>query len=731
MEETLQLRDLLAILRRRMRFIVLFIVASMGAALLFLLVTKPEYEALATLKYNPAQFDISKDKQSVNSDLFDRLISGEIAAVGSPSVMLSAIKSENLLHDQELNKTTLRDLLSGLLEMFQLHAQPEINHELWVMERFKKRLRVTHPDRTNIISVSYRSEDPEKSARIANAVTSIFLAQHLDGNMSSMPLAAKWLSDRKAVLQERWRESQGQVERFKADHNLSYLSDDKLREQQVDRLNEQLMLASTRTEEARAKVEEVRQLLKSRDYQQLADIERSAVLARLRDRYAEASQREASLSSTLLPSHPTLGEVRAEIASLRTQIEDEGKRILDNLEVTFQSAQERERLIRNNFDKSITSIQNAGANIVKLKELQRKADTDREIYEAFLNRSNETMEQSTGQFANFRLIRKAQVPSDPSFPSKLKVLLLAAFGSLAASFGIAFIRETLVDTFRTKAHVRETLNLPVLTQLPELMTSNARNGAGRLDLARILGSGSPFSAGLRNLRRALSYTGEAPRAPRVVAVTSTLEGEGKTTVAAGLAQTAAQAGMKTLLVDGDWHQSDLGRMFRLQSRRANGSHRPPNRRNHVEQVVFTHPETGLDIVPAMAGAESSSHFARSGEFRTMLVSAREHYDFIVIDTPAVNTSADACSLADHADEVVFVIAWNRTSREKALLALQALQGCDARVRGIVLNKVDSLHLVQDPDAPLPEMAQAPIRKGMPPRGLEQPSGTYGATPPLG
>lgn len=714
-----------------MRFIALFIAACMGAALLFLLVAKPEYEAEATLKYNPAQFEISKEKQSINSDLFDRLISGEIAAISSPSVMLGAIRSEKILDDPELNKTSLRDLVSGLMEMFQLYPQHHISHELKVMERFKKRLLVTHPERTNIISISYRSGDPEKSARIANAIANIFLARHLEDQISSMPLAAKWLSDRKATLRERWRESQGQVEKFKAEQGLSYLSDDKLREQQVDRLNEQLMLASTRTEEARAKVEEVRRLLKSRDYQQLADIERSAVLARLRDRYAEASQREASLSSALLPSHPALREVRAEIASLRTQIEDEGKRILDNLEVTFQSAQERERLIRKNFDESIAGIQDASGNIVKLREFKRKAATDREIYEAFLNRSNETIEQSTGQFANFRLIRVAQVPSKASFPSKLKVLLLATFGSVVASFGIAFMRETLVDTFRTRAHVRESLNIPVLAQLPEVsgLHRNARNGTRRPDLSWMLAHGTPFAVGLNSLRRAISYPGEAPEKTMIIAVASALEGEGKTTVAAGLAQTAAQSGIKTLLVDGDWHESGLRRMFGLET--GNGNDSTTGRNGRVEQVVFTHPDTGMDIVPAMGGAECSSHFARSSEFRSMLASARDHYDFIVVDTPAVNANSDACALANYADEIVFVIKWNDTSREKALLALQALQGCDAHVRGGVLNKVDSHHLAHEPDAPAPETTHAPVKAGMPPHGLEQPPGVYGTTPPIG
>lgn len=697
MEETLQLRDVLAILQRRMRFIVMFITACLGAALLFLLVAKPEYEAVATLKYNPAQFDISKEKQSFNSDLFDRLIAGEIAAVSSPAVLLKTIKSENLLNDPELSERGLRDLFSSVLDAFQIHSQPEADKELWVMERFKKRLSVMHPDRTNIISISYRTGDPEKSARVANAVANIFLAQHLEDRLATMPLAAKWLSERKATLRDKWRESQSRVEKFKADNNLSYLGGEKLREQQVDRLNEQLILASTRTEAARARIEKVRQLLKSRDYQQLANVANSNVLTRLRDRFAEASQREASLSATLLPSHPSLGEVRAEVGSLRKQIEEEGKRILDDLEVTFQSAQERERLIRENFDKSIGGIQDASGNIVKLRELKRIADTDREIYEAFLNRSNETLEQSTGQFANFSLIKVAYPPTKPAFPSKLKVLLLTAFGSVAAAFGIAFLREALGDSVHAARAVQDPPDLPILTRLPEVSGLGRRhlNGGRTSDLVKALAVGSPFAIAISRLYRSIRGDSRAPAASRILGVTSAAEGVGKTLVASSLAQMAATSGVHTLLIDANWRHPSVHHLFGL---RAPSNGRSGSNGNRDGQVVVTHPSTGLDIVPAMTATGSQSNFTQSPEFREMLDSARDHYDLVVVDMPTAAADPESRSIANVADEIILVVGWNDAGPDKLNLAKSMLGSTNANIAGLVLNRVDPHHLADEAGA---------------------------------
>ncbi|HDL16454.1 MAG TPA: hypothetical protein ENH27_01275, partial [Rhizobiales bacterium] len=263
MEETLELRDILEILKRRRRLIAGVFIAGMAAALLFLLLVTPRYTSEAALKFNPSRFEISAQKSNVGSELFDRLMAGEIAAVKSPAILMKVLKAEDLLNDPELNKTTMTEMVARGLNGLFGYAQADANHDAKILERFRKKLQVGNPDRTNLISISYTSWDAKKSALVTNAVANAYLAQHLDNRLASTPLAAKWLNERKVALRERWRRSEGAAEKFKAKNNLSYVSGEKLREQYIDRLNEQLVLAGTKTEAARARVEQVRQLLKS------------------------------------------------------------------------------------------------------------------------------------------------------------------------------------------------------------------------------------------------------------------------------------------------------------------------------------------------------------------------------------------------------------------------------------------------------------------------------------
>jgi len=690
MEENLQLRDVLLTLQRWRRLIAGVFAAGIAAAVLFILLVTPKFTAEATLKYNPNRFEINSQKSTIGPDLLDRLISGELATIESPAVLLDVMKSEKLSQDPELNRTGLLGSLADLVGAVFGGGQQNADRQMLLLERFSKKITVRHPDRTNLISVAYESEDAEKSARITNAIVNIFLSQHLESRSNSTPLAAKWLDERTESLRKRWRESEDRADRFKNEHKLSYVSGEKLREQTVDRLNEQMVLAGTKTDAARAQVEQVRELIKARDYGRLASIARSEVLTRLRDRLAAASQREASLNSTLLPNHPQLKQVRAEVATLHRHIDNEGRRVLDNLEVEFRSARDRQELIRKNFDKTIGNIQDKGSDLVKLRELERKAVSDRAIYEAFLNRSNETLEQSTGEFANFHLIQSAQVPIKPSFPSKNRVLLLAAVGSLAAGIGLAFVLQLSRGTFRTRREVSKFLNLPVVATLPQFSASDPEYARTRKNPERAVmhAPDSPFAQGVASLELGLGLTD--PDCPiQVLAIASAAEQEGKTMVAASLAQDAAAEGLEVLLIDGNWRQPGLRRIFEATAFSHNGTSEDDS------SPVFQDSVSGLDLLPAMAGTGGGAGFAGSNEFTELLASARDHYDLVIIDTGAVTVNPDACVLAGRADATLLVVRWDKTRQEVVREALTALQNWNSRLVGVVLNGADFRSMALD------------------------------------
>lgn len=688
MDETLQLRDIVATLRRRWHVVALFLISGIIAALVFLLIVTPKFTAEATLKFDPRQFQISSENKSVASDFFDRLIAGEIGIIGSKDLIRRVVETEKLLDDPEFNDSGILDLVRQLFAANDESAAGQEARINQIVDRLEKILWVKNADRTNLISIRFTSEDREKSARITNAVVNAYLAQHLEQQIDSTPLASQWLKDRIAALRNKWRASEEEVEAFKTTNDLNFVIGENLQEQHISKLNEQLVLARANTETARAKFDQVRRLVTKRDYTQLANAVRSDVMTRMRDRFAVASQREASLSEALLPAHPTLKEARARLSRLRQLVAAEGKRTLANLESEFASARDQEKLIRGELNKTISGMQQSGDKAVKLRELERTAASDKSIYEAFLNRSKETSEQATGQFVNFRLVQQARPPTKPSFPSRLKVLLFAALGSFALGIGAAFVSDALDTGPATPAAkpvpTAETPPPPPIAILPTASIAAARMRGAAISRERLVvqDPGSPFSLAMADMTSRLTAKA-AQQGGMIIAVTSPMAREGKTLVAASLAQQAAMSGAKVVLIDCNFQNREATSIFRAvhdwtatNDDRGGPAADPP---------VLTDRTTGLEIVPAYADTNDAFSYVGSRAFAALLNSANDSFDLVVVDTGALLSHAETRVIVGLADATLLVVDQRTTSRETALLAERTLVNCRVNSLGVVFN----------------------------------------------
>lgn len=689
MDETLHLRDIVDTLRRRWRVVALFFISGLIAALVFLMVVTPKFTAEATLKFDPRQFQISTENKSVASDFFERLIAGEIGIMTSRDLMRRVVETEKLVDDPEFNR---RGILDHMRLLFTGDALGEASWDAridQIVDRFEKILWVSNPDRTNLITIRFTSEDPAKAARLTNAVVNAYLAQHLEQQIDATPLASQWLNDRIAVLRAKWQESESDVERFKSANDLNFVVGENLQEQHISKLNEQLVLARANAEAARAKLEQVRGLVNKRDYTKLANAVRSDVMTRLRDRFAGASQREASLAESLLPAHPTLRESRARVVRLGQLIIAEGRRTLANLQSEFEAARDREKLIRAELDKTVAGLQQAGDNIVKLRELERTAASNKAIFDAFVSRSKETSEQATGQFVNFRLVQQARPPTKPSFPSRLKVLLFAALGAFALGIGAAFVVDSLAPAAAaapapaTAAPTADDTPPPIaILPTASIAAARTRGIAVRRERLVVQDPGSPFAEAMTQLTAPLTAH-VAQQGSMILAVTSGIAREGKTLVAASLAQQAAMTGARVALIDCNFENRDATGIFRalhdwtaVNDDRGDADAEPP---------LLTDRSTGLDIVPAYADMEDALRYVGSRAFADLLSSAKASFDLVVLDTGALLSHPEARVLVGLADATLLVIDQRTTSRDRTTLGLRTLSNCRATTLGLVLN----------------------------------------------
>jgi len=328
------------------------------------------------------------------------------------------------------------------------------------------------------------------------------------------------------------------------------------------------------------------------------------------------------------------------------------------------------------------------------------------LFEQFLARSKETSEQQSLQIADARIVSPALAPVRPARPAAALLLLVAFLGSGAVGVGLSVLVEHLDRSYRTVTQIEQDLSLPCLGIVP--LAEKARTGpipAGAGLLARLVGGRTGSSARARNLMRQVVERASSPlaislysirarlraasrgKSREVLIVVSAMPDEGKSVIASNLAHASAKAGVRTLLVDGDFRKASLTAAY---GPSVSGLADVLRGELAIEDAIITDGSSGLHILTAGKHRDIADVLAQLGEerFIAVLHQLRQTYDLIVIDSPAIMLAAESRDLLEFADRAILVVEWQQTDRETVAAALSGLGAGLGKFVGFVLNKVD-------------------------------------------
>lgn len=558
---------------------------------------------------------------------------------------------------------------------------------------------------SSVLAIQYTSPDRDLSAKIADAFAEAYLTDQLDAKYEATRRASGWLQDRIEELRQQSLRSDQAVQTFRADNNLIAAGGQLVSDQQLEALNNQLITAQNEVNAAKARYDRTKALIDSGDTNAVVtDSLASQLVTSIRTKYLDALRRENDISSRLGPLHQQAVRLRAEMDEYRRQMFSELTRLADTYQGEYEVAQAREESLRESVAKATGVSSNANNLQVQLRELEREADTYRNLYQTFLQRYQEAIQQQSFPVTTARVITNAQPPLKPSQPRKLLVLALGAFLGCAAGAGIGAAREFRDRFFRTADQVSENLGLECLgliTRVPSQRTQKRSpaeleamegqrlirrsSSVSRYVLDHPL---SAFAETLRSVKIAADLTIEEPRG-KIIGMVSVLPGEGKSTVSANLASLLALQGARTLLIDCDLRNPGLTRAVAAHAK--NGLVEAILQERPVADVVYTDPDTGLAVIPAVLRQRipHTSELLTSNSMTALLNEASRHYDYILLDLPPINPVVDVRAMAHRVDGFVFVVEWGRTARRVVRSALNAHPRIAERCLGVVLNKVDS------------------------------------------
>lgn len=547
-------------------------------------------------------------------------------------------------------------------------------------------LSVTLLGRTFVILVTVESTDGTMSARIANAIAEVYLADQVDNKNEANRRATEWLEERLAELRRNLQVAEESVATYRRDKGLAGSPEGAMSAQTLTDLNTKYLGAKMKRIEKEGRLVALSKAsLNPNELANIAEVSSNGALSALRTQEADLNRRINEMSVTFGPAYPKLAQARAELASLKERFQQATQSITLAIRAELDAAKSEEEELKTQLDRASVLAGATSQYEAELKQLEREAQSNRALYESFLNRFKELREQQDIQRPDARILAYAWPSGSPSSP-QYKTGLFAAFlvGCLLGMAG-AIAAEKLDRVFRSASQVEKATGVAVLGMVPLV-----RNTIGQR--ASIVGqildkTTSSAAEAMRAVFTAISLS-NLDRPARVIAVTSSTPGEGKTTFAAALGGllTKMNASRRVLLVDLDLRQAKLAVALGLNDRGGTIDEYLMGTKT-LDQCIQRQAMSGVDYICASPNTPNAPEILESHAMKAALATFSERYDLVILDSPPVMAVSDARIISQLADYTIFIVHWARTPRDVVKTAVSALLNVTDRV-GIVINKVN-------------------------------------------
>lgn len=711
-ETAIDFERLLASARRQWKVVLFAVVAALVLGLAYVLTAVPQYTSSIEVLIDTNNKKIV-DQLSLVSGVADdeSSILSQVELLKSDRIGQAVVDQLNLVDNKTFMETKTSPLaivvgaVRGLVDFRSWFSEDVIDRDKLAREavsRLSDNLEVTRVGRTYVLSVSFTSPDAYMAARIARQYGEAYLDDQLNSKYEATRRAGDWLQQRITELKRKSLDTDLAVQKFKQDNQLISTEGSLLSDQQLSQTNAQLIIAQSNLATANAKYSSIKSIIDAGDINSaVADSLNNQVINNLRGKFVEASKLESDISRRLGRDHIRAQQLRADMKEYQNLIFAELGRIAQSYQVEAQVAQERVTGLNEQLTAATHISLAANDAQVQLRELERESETYKKLYENFLQKYQESVQQQSFPVTEARIISPAVVADKPSKPKKPLVLFASLVLGLLAGAGMGAFREYRDRFFRIPEHVREELDLEPLGMIPKVKSvaeSSQSVGENLHPRAIVKASSvanyvvtnplSSFAETLRSAKIAIDFQ-VGTKKPKVIGIVSILPSEGKSTLSVNFAELLASQGARTLLIDGDLRNPGATRL--LGRNASEGIVEVVRDGAFLPGALLFNAETKLAFLPAVVKhrVPFSAELLSSQGMDNLLNQASENFDYIVIDLPPLGPVVDARAIASKVDCFVLVIEWGVTSRKAVRNELAKNGVVVEKCVGAILNKVDS------------------------------------------
>ncbi len=676
--DTLDLRSIFDLLKRRIWLIVLVTAMAVGLAGVALLALKPVYTATALVLVDPSKKNLLDPDAQMGGSSSDALrVDSEVELVKSETTLLSVAQQLELANDKEFGLTLgMRDMLLAFFRISEPQLPTGQDALSTIIGNLREAVTVQRRGLTFLIAVNARSARPEFAAEIANAVARTYIAQQLQAKIDSTLDSASIIKDRMADASQTVAQSERAFDDF-VDTNIQSISEATGRTDFSQMRDEITSLNDFRTQSSSV-AGAAEQSLARQDWDALAtSLKDEAVTNLQRQRVALLDKIAGAASGTQADI-----DLRSSLAAVESEMGEAATQAVSGLKADLARSQGRVTELRNQLRQSILSSDLPSEMLTSIYELQQSAEIARAQYQTLLTRQKDLDTQAYLQVADSRIVSEATAPAQPSFPNPRLILLLAALAGLGVGVALAFLIENFVGGFSSEEQAEAILKVPVVSAIPRQRTTKRNGGEASIADSLILAPLSVFSEAIRrvrvgidqSVRKRMSETPGAEAEGMVIVVSSAAPNEGKTTVSLALTRAYALAGMSTLLIDCDLRKPSVHKQLGIQASEGLLEYLAGDAgASELKSILTVDTGSGAQIVVGSRRSDVATDQLIAGKtFARLIAAAKKNFDVVVLDTPPVGPVVDGLYLAGMADAIAFVVKFSSTPQQEVKAAIAAL-----------------------------------------------------------
>ena len=560
-----------------------------------------------------------------------------------------------------------------------------------LVTEFQLRLTISPIAKTQLVQISFTTYTAELASEVANAVAEAYIHSQLEAKLGITQQASTWLGGRLGELRVQLDESEAKLQAYREKEGLIDVEGVRgLGGKELERLSDELTEARSRKAQIDGFIRVIRTygINNMEQLESLPEITEHKGVQDVKTQLVLTERRVSELSKIYGSKHPKLIAAQSELTAVQDNLHGQIRKLISGIENEARSVQENVTSLESELSKAKSQYQDVSIKETSYQRLEREVLTNRQLFETFLARQKETEVTRDFNSAIARFTDIAVTATEPVAPKRKLIVLLVFIATLGVGILVAFALDALNDTIKSPYEVENHLGQRALGFMPDLVHKKNQD----LPLYSFFDERhKQYAEAIRSIRTGLTLLSlDSPL--KLIALTSSVPAEGKSTVAVNVAFAFGQM-EKVLLIDADMRRPSLAKRFGLPAYQPGLANLIAGR-EQLDDCIVLDEKSGISVLPAGNVPPNPLELLSSPRFAELLTQLSLRYDRIIIDTPPVQAVSDALVIAKQVDAMVYVVAADETRGSAVQSGIAKLLQTENNLYGVILNKINMKKVAQ-------------------------------------